>query len=370
MIMIILAAAYAAMSAVEPPCRVPGADEAGKTSAALRSWFADARERIARGHSYLERACPANSPAAGTMKPLEMSPLRGVCAKQADAIMADAGLTTEAVAGILSDEALIDAALARCPIPEARCEAATADRISALARELRVWWTAERNDLAETERFLDDACKGWSEGPDAPPGGARPARLARRAMSADATRVVTDAGLDDEALRALSRDRARAALALKRCIPKQESITVSEGQLKFEQCSAEINRGADFFAEKAKEIEAAVQRGKYNRVDIFGHSDSRTFKSCLVKVHWDGYSDSDFVIHDNVTLSLLRADAFLGYLRAAIRGRPDLKDLEARLEDRSLRFYAIGVGSAEPKATDDESRRIEIRLVNDHRSPG
>jgi hypothetical protein len=369
-VMIILAAAYAAEVSREPACRVPSQQEMAAASTALAGWFADAQNRIGQGRRFIHQVCPTNSQSVPKMTPPGISPLHGICTKEADAIIASAGLTAERMARVLSDQASLDAAFAQCSVsvPPPDCNTLSEQSSADLAQQMKTWWDAAHQRIADIRSYLDTTCHGWSdraEPTQAIPG--EPSPLVGLCRSA-ASRVLRQAGLDETALQAFSHEQSLVGNGLLSCSKREEIITVPEDQLGFEQCKADINRGADFFVETAEKIHAKILSGDYNRVDIFGHSDATTFKSCTVKVHWNGYSDSDFVIHDNVMLSLLRADAFLNNLLAAIRAHPelaDLADLERRIADRSLRLYTIGVGDAEPKATAEASRRIELRFVSD-----
>ena len=365
-IMIILAAAYASVSRV-PDCNKPTPAEATAAAAALRAWYMDAQARIPEGRKFVDQACPGGKLATAAAALPEMSPLHGICREAVDGILTAAGVTAESMNRTLNDQAALNAAVSRCEVRAPDCEEVSEAQSRVLVRATKEWWDAERAHLAESYDFLNVSCSGWSAGrePDQVPE-RRPDPLAALCRT-DAARIMRQAGIDDAGLQAFFRQQSQAMQALTRCIPSQEMITISDEQLRFDQCKADVNKGPDFFVDEGKKIYAKVLEKKYNRIDIFGHSDSRVIKTaCQVRVHRDGYPDSDYVVRDNVMLSLLRADAFLNALLAAIRVQPDLQDLKALVDAHSLRFHAIGVGDAEPKETDDESRRIEIRFVKDN----
>lgn len=145
--------------------------------------------------------------------------------------------------------------------------------------------------------------------------------------------------------------------------PQTENISPRIVRLEFESCSerlANITNPTPLFEKEASEIASRVREGRYNRIDIFGHTD----RHMIVRQCGNGAKN-------NIELSSNRAHYYREWLNWAFRNDQQYRDIVERLDRNDLKIYAIGVGEAElidraETATADAlNRRIEIRFVAD-----
>jgi flagellar motor protein MotB len=369
--MLVLAVAYAWQRDHSILCRNPDNTEAAQLAANLRNWSRQVTEIYPQARSFLDHACIDHTSPPPIMPAPTVALPRDICPVDAEQILANADLSASEVDHLQRNLQALAAATAQCKIAGPDCDTLDASETRNLAARLRHWRDAMRRQQDDEQTLLDRSCPGWSsdEGPSraapTPPG------LLNGLCKSQAETVLREANIDSAELNSLTSGQTRLANALLRCIPRQETITISEAQLHFQSCKAEIGDDSDFFLKKALQIQNTLRGSDYNRIDVFGHTDNNPISTCVVSVHRDNYSDSPFVIHDNVMLSMLRADAFLNKLLSTIRAHGDeLAELNDRINNHTLRFYAIGVGDAELQSSPEQSRRIEIRFVRDRRAGG
>jgi len=171
----------------------------------------------------------------------------------------------------------------------------------------------------------------------------------------------------------------------------EEDLEPTEVRIEFESCSTQfVNANGKLMNEKEIRIffdkqifdEEMTDEGEiretgivpklksnpeYNRIDIFGHTDSRPIRG----------ECRENKATNNRVLSSLRVHTFLDQLEAALKrekeNSKDVCQIYERWKSGKLKIYAIGVGEKEPidgGKTDEaysKNRRIEIRFGVDRR---
>lgn len=265
------------------------------------------------------------------------------------------------------------------------CGDLPAAEVAERAAEVRAWMESMRTGIRLDEERLRRDCPVARLAPADGPG-VLPAAVAGL-CGAPRSAVLRAAGTRETELLELDR-RHRAALArVRSCLPPapDEVVTIPEGQIRFASCRTEFvspatglpmtTEGIDQFFRglispsapgiagsdgKVQTFREKLLAGSFNRIDIFGHSDS-------VPIPQGASCEG---AKDNPELSSLRAHAFRKALESAIRADQGMAKVAERLDRRELRIYAIGVGDAEKLragASNDENRRIELRFATDRR---
>lgn len=278
-------------------------------------------------------------------------------------------------AAIITVQRLVHAALNAC-LSDPPCEDADADARERLVQALRAWSARrERETSADLALLRQQQCpervdptpRGNPQRPHVVPG-----------LLAGYCSATVDAILDDmgDELARVEAERAATRTAVRSCLAQSpEIIKVSSKQLEFLSCKTDFQEregsgrmpdsaARAFFNDSADDVAAKVAEGRFNRIDIFGHTDQRPVRGQCAGAR------------DNAHLSSLRAHEFRKWLLEAMQrggdAPADTTALAARLASDEVRVYAIGVGDAQPIVRDAttnaehaQNRRIELRLVRD-----
>lgn len=310
--------------------------------------------------------------------------LTGLCPVELDKLMASAGVSRQALLRqvALRDDALKTVQACVAMLPQGHCETLSDSGVNTAVGALKGWYGQADEEVQAYGKWIDLNCpQSVVETPAEP--SFRPPPLAGLCYP-DAVRVLSHSGIDLAALRTIEgRRRARSALLVTCAARQPETIDERERQFEFKQCSTtpkipdaapeqDMPRSdvATQFDELAQRLAKKLADGAYNRVDILGHTDDW-------RVGDRGCAENG--ARNNVQLSFVRAEWFRNGLIDAFQRAPNrYGDIVARLNARTLRIYAIGVGPQEPLPRElgeedadyrKRNRRIELRLVQDRR-PG
>ncbi len=360
-------------------CPDLSSDELKRAALGLQQWITDTdyEERRAAVH----RRCPEllqPSGDAGTEKAYKEvpAPLAGYCPGQWPKIIQAAFLSEEQVMLHAQEVSKVDRAAVICfGGTEHTCEPVRARDRQRKANELSQWYEDEQRAELEDMKSLERLCTADEK------------RSQPRATPTDPPLLQGICHEDTEALarmsrrslaeiRALAGRRQMTLLMLRRCLTDVDIPTPRDARLHFLACSTVPAKSSDVQEEMPDEDLRSRLRAeadhilstlkadpKINRVDFFGHTDSRRIR--------DRQNCQPDTIRDNLDLSFHRAKYFKERMLERLAVDPDIAPRLGTTGRNALRFYAIGVADEElqdknrPEA--DVNRRIEIRFVTEGR---
>lgn len=372
LLLLLLFLLYGVRQSTPPACRALDPGGVKTAAAELSAWAKETRALLA-GAALDKRCGPPPLPPAGATG---MTPavLNGLCQPALDAVLTGAGLERASLQSLSARRAIYDRHAATClaSLRDNECRRLDAAGRTRAASELSAWLRQTQSLTARSRERMQRDCRTVLEAAptDIPPPAVPPALVGLCAPDRDA--VVTGAGTDAAFVETVERDQRESLARLRVCEPAVDRVELKQEQLLFKACSTVFldpvtkqplseQQIRAFFQTLATDMAARLSGNAFNRIDIFGHTDSRPIQS--------GACEG---AKDNPGLSSLRAHAFRRELEAAIKDDPAFATLRQRLENHDLRIYAIGVGEAElvvkNAASDsdhDRNRRIEIRFATD-----
>lgn len=372
LLLLVVFVLYAAKESKPPECRGLSPAEITSSANALRGWLDQAKIRVQRLSTDVALRCGDASRAIATgdtKTPGELpAVLAGLCVPSVTAVLAEAKVTRADFDTLAAERQQAELRLAQCT----DCRRLTDQERRAAAAALTDWLQKTRTSNSEDVVRMQRDCPERLGEPVRDLLPASPPPAVAGLCTTDREAVLAHAGVSFRDIDRLEMEQRVNLARLRRCEPaQQETVEVRQNQLQFAVCDItfvdpvlqqQMEPAAvdSFFQNLAREVQERLLKGRFNRVDIFGHSDSKQItRSCRGA-------------QDNQELSSLRAQAFRRALEAVIHKYPEFGPLSERLKNRQVRIYAIGVGDAEPKnkhAIKEEdhaaNRRIELRFASD-----
>jgi hypothetical protein len=287
----------------------------------------------------------------------------GLCPESVESVSQRAGVGTDAIAQALSRRDAAVERLAACETASnTRCKTLNAAERASLAARIRGRFSSVQDLVEKMKQDFRRVCPAIKPVAVEPVG--TPVQNDFRGVCpADRDAVIEVSGVEDGASARLEAERSGYLAASYQCLAQQEQIVAARVlDAKYDDCKEtpiETRPGA-FFPEVARKIAEQLKEAPFNRIDVFGHADSRPVKDTCSAVT---------SAKDNMELSMRRGLQYRGALIKAFNDQPDHKGIADRLRTGDLRIYVIAVGDAEahdsPVKPGGNDRKLEIRLVRD-----